>query len=54
MRSSTDGVDWAAFFKEHEDYTVAAGFYENRRDFSVEQLYQAFKARMKFEEESGY
>lgn len=39
-------MDWEKFFKEHEDYTVAAGFYENRRDFSLEDLYQAFKARL--------
>lgn len=42
-------MDWEKFFKEHKDYTVMAGFYENRRDFSLEDLYQAFKARLRQE-----
>jgi hypothetical protein len=47
-------VDWATFFSEHEDYHVEAYFYENRRPFTLEELYQAFKARLNFEKENGY
>jgi len=46
-------MEWEAFFKEHEDYTVASGFYENRRHFTLEQLYQAFKARLLAEQPDG-
>ena len=42
-------TEWGEFFDEHADYTVASGFYENRRHFSLEQLYQAFKARLMHE-----
>ena len=42
-------MDWDKFFKEHKDYTVLSSFYENRRDFSLEELYQAFKERIKAE-----
>lgn len=54
MNKSTDGVDWAGFFKRHEDYVVDARYYENRNPFTLEELYQAFKARMQFEEKMGY
>jgi hypothetical protein len=40
---------WQEFFDEHADYTVASGFYENRRHFSLEELYQAFKERAAYE-----
>ena len=56
-RSCTDAVDWAEFFKRHEDYTVLASFYECRRDFSLEELYQMFKARLEHErktEDAGF
>lgn len=43
-------TDWSEFFERHRDYTVMAGFYECRRDFSLEELYQAFKARMEYEQ----
>lgn len=41
------------FFKRHEDYMVMASFYEGRRDFSVEELYQAFKGRLLREMETS-
>ena len=41
--------NWAKFFEEHEDYTVDSRYYENRRAFTLEELYQAFKARLKDE-----
>lgn len=47
-------VDWATFFSEHEDYRVEMHFHETRRSFTMEELYQAFKARMRFEEDHGY
>lgn len=50
-----DGAtDWAKFFEDFEDYHIDARYYENRQPFTVEQLYQAFKARMKFEQDMGY
>ena len=42
-------TNWEEFFERHRDYTVMAGFYECRRDFSLEELYQAFKARLQAE-----
>lgn len=48
--ASTDCIDWADFFERHRDYTVMAGFYECRLDFSLEELYQAFKARLAHEQ----
>ena len=33
----------------HKDYHVEAYFYECRRSFTLEELYQAFKARLKDE-----
>lgn len=39
-------ADWQDFFEKHRDYTVQASFYECRRDFSMEDLYQAFKSRL--------
>lgn len=39
-------MDWEKFFLEHEDYRLTVSFYENRRSFSLEDLYQAFRARM--------
>ncbi len=41
--------DWWKFFKDFEDHRVKARFYENERSFSLEELYQAFKAREKEE-----
>jgi hypothetical protein len=37
---------WESFFDEHKDYVVTARFYENSNGFTVEELYQAFKARL--------
>ena len=37
---------WAAFFKEHMDYRVESHFYECRNSFTLEEMYQAFKARL--------
>lgn len=42
-------MDWEKFFRDHEDYYVDAHFYENERKFTLEDLYQAFKARMQQE-----
>lgn len=45
--------DWAGFFKDHEDYVIRVGFYENHRNFTMEELYQAFKARLEHEQHGG-
>lgn len=42
---------WGAFFKQFGDWRVMLGFYEMRESVSVEELYQAFKARMSAEEQ---
>jgi len=34
------------FFARMQDYRVETRFYENGESFEVEELYQAFKARM--------
>lgn len=39
--------NWQEFFEKHRDYSVLASFYECKRDFSLEDLYQAFKARLR-------
>lgn len=41
--------DWEDFFKRHKDYVIHASYYESRSDFSLEDMYQAFKARMQQE-----
>lgn len=38
--------EWQEFFEKHRDYTVQSSFYECRQDFTMEELYQAFKARL--------
>lgn len=38
--------DWAEFFKDHQDYRVETYFYECRGNFTLEELYQAFRARL--------
>ena len=43
-------TEWGEFFDEHADYTVRTGFYESRGHFTLEELYQAFKARLAFEQ----
>ena len=45
--------EWEEFFEKHRDYTIQAGFFECRRDFSMEELYQAFKARLVAEREAA-
>lgn len=42
-------MDWQKFFEEHKDYQVETYFYENRNSFSLEEMYQAFKARYEAE-----
>lgn len=37
---------WEAFFDEHADYNVATYFYESSGSFTMEELYQAIKARL--------
>lgn len=44
---------WQEFFDEHADYYVGTFFYDNRGSFSLEELYQAFKARLEAERRSG-
>jgi len=34
------------FFRRYGEYVVPAQFYENRAEFTVEEMYQAFKARL--------
>lgn len=41
--------DYKEFFKELEDYNVRLYFYENNQCFTIEELYQAIKARLKAE-----
>jgi len=42
-------TDYKEFFNRLEDYKVDANFYECGERFSVEDLYQAFKDRLKEE-----
>ena len=41
--------NWQKFFKSNGEYVVKASYYECDADFTVEDLYQAFKARMQQE-----
>jgi hypothetical protein len=43
-------MDHEAFFRDHEDYVVVAKYYGSERTFTVEQLYQAFAARLQREQ----
>lgn len=43
-------TDWIKFFKDHQDYTVRSSYYECSNAFTLEELYQAFKARLEAEE----
>ena len=38
--------DYSEFFKRMEDYRIESRFYENGASFEIEELYQAFKARV--------
>ena len=38
--------DYEEFFKSMEDYRIETRFYENGGSFEIEELYQAFKARL--------
>lgn len=38
--------DWEIFFRRLADYNFETRFYEQGECFEVEELYQAFKARM--------
>jgi hypothetical protein len=38
-------VGWKEFFDRHRDFHVTMSFYGQERTFSLEDLYQAFKAR---------
>jgi hypothetical protein len=48
----TQPADWEEFFKRFGDWRVMLGFYEMRESVSVEEMYQAFKARLRAEEQS--
>lgn len=37
---------YTEFFNRFEDYSVRTTFYENTEDFTIEELYQVFKARL--------
>ena len=37
---------WEEFFEEFKDYSVIAIFYEGRKDFTLEELYEAIKNRL--------
>ena len=41
--------EWEPFFAEHGEYLVEVFFYENRGKFTVEELFQAIKERLKDE-----
>jgi hypothetical protein len=51
LRKVATCTDWRDFFDRHEDYRVETYFYECRGDFTMEELYQAFKARLEHERE---
>jgi len=38
--------DWKEFFQRHKDYVVNASYYECKSEFSLEDMYQAFRARL--------
>jgi hypothetical protein len=38
--------DYEKFFSRMADYTIESRFYENGESFQVEELYEAFKARL--------
>lgn len=39
-------MEWRDFFKDAEDYRIETRFYENGFSFTLEEMYQAFKARV--------
>lgn len=45
-------TDWRDFFDTHKDYLFEGRFYECARAISLEELYQAFKARLEHERKS--
>ena len=45
--------DYEEFFNTIRGYSISAIFYENRYDFEIEDLYQAFKARYEAEKEGN-
>jgi len=49
MTKANSCTDWTDFFGDFEDYSVEAFFYESRQTLSLEELYQAFKARYEAE-----
>ena len=44
-------MQWRALFKRYGDFIVTSHSYEIQSDFTVEQLYQAFKLRLQAETE---
>ena len=42
-------ADWEKFFEDYGGYVVRLGFYDMGDSVSVEDIYQAFKARMSAE-----
>lgn len=45
----TNQSDWDEWFRRWGDYGVHAAYYECNADFTVEDLYQMFKARLEAE-----
>lgn len=39
-------ASWWEFFDKNEDFVLKVRYYENSREFTLEELYQAFKARL--------
>lgn len=39
-------ADYQQFFSDMDDFRIEGRFYENGQSFTIEELYQAFKARM--------
>ena len=39
-------MNWQDFFKAHSLYRVETYFYDSRDSFTLEELYQAFRARL--------
>lgn len=44
-----DSGNWDSFFSAHADYRLRVQFYGVERDFTLEELYQALKARLEAE-----
>jgi hypothetical protein len=46
--------DWEEWFHRFQDYIIPVRYYESTREVTVEELYQAFKARLAAEQEQAH